>query len=657
MRHMFRLPSAVIVVLNLLSAQDTQWTPEHSMRIQRIGEVVPSPDGKRAAWTQSRAIMEPEKSEMLTHIFLWRPGAKTPVQMTRGEKSSQDPSFSPDGSQLYFTSDRAGKKNVFRMPLDGGEAEQITEWKGSLGLYHLSPDGKFLAFTAVELDTEDEKAKKEKRDVKVIDEKPRNQSLWVVSVEPDAAGKRTPKKIAGGDFHVGEFRWSPDSRRIAFEQRPTPDFNDGRLSDLSEVEVESGSIKPVANTTAMESQPRYSPDGRYLAFVKSDDTASTLKASRVALLDRQRGNLRLLAATPDARPQLLDWAADSSKIYTAEPLRTRSVVYALPVDGPLSVAYTPTKGIVRVGNDFSGDGKWAGAVAENASEAPEAFLLHLETKQLTQIGRANRHLPMPPLGQTRTLEWKSKDGAPVEGLLTLPVGYEKGKRYPLALLIHGGPSGVYNESFIGSQGVQSIAAFAARGYVVLRVNPRGSTGYGLKFTAANYKDWGGGDYHDIMTGVDKVIADGIVDADRMAVMGWSYGGYMTSWVISQTTRFKAGIVGAGITNLWSMWGTNDIPTVLDDYFEGSPWDQPELYQKRSGLYFAKNVKTPTLFLHGEADLRVPIGQAYEYYHALKKLGVTTKMVAYPRTPHGPQEPKFQLDVMQRHLDWVEKYVK
>jgi dipeptidyl aminopeptidase/acylaminoacyl peptidase len=558
---------------------------------------------------------------------------------------------------LYFTSDRAGKKNVFRMPLDGGEAEQISEWKGSLGLYHLSPDGKSVAFTAVELDTEDEKAKKEKRDVKVIDEKPRNQSLWVVAVEPDAAGKRTPKKIASGDFHVGEFRWSPDSRRIAFEQRPTPDFNDGRLADLSEVEVESGSIKPVAKTTAMESQPRYSPDGRYLAFVKSDDTASTLKESRVALLDRQRGNLRLLAATPDARPQLLDWAADSSKIYAAEPLRTRSAVYTLPVDGPLSVAYTPAKGTVRVGNDFSSDGKWAGAVAESASEAPEAFLLQLETKQLTQVGRANRHLPLPPLGETRTLEWKSKDGAPVEGLLTLPVGYEKGKRYPLALLIHGGPSGVYNEAFIGSQGVQSIAAFAARGYAVLRVNPRGSTGYGLKFTAANHKDWGGGDYHDIMTGVDKVIADGIADADRMGVMGWSYGGYMTSWIVSQTTRFKAGIVGAGITNLWSMWGTNDIPSVLDDYFEGSPWDQPELYQRRSGLYFAKNVKTPTLFLHGEADLRVPIGQAYEYYHALKKLGVTTKMVAYPRTPHGPQEPKFQLDVMQRHLDWVEKYVK
>jgi len=654
---MLRLLFAAFITLSILPAQDTQWTPEHSMRIQKIGEVVPSPDGKRAAWTQSRAIMEAEKSENLTHIFLWRSGANAPVQMTRGEKSCQDPSFSPDGSYLFFTTDRTGKKNVFRMPLDGGEAEQITDWKGVLGNYHLSPDGKSIAFTAIEQDTEDEKAKKEKRDVKVIDEKPRNHSLWMVAVEPDSTGKRTPKKIASGDFHIGEFRWSPDSRRIAFEGRPTPEFNDGRLADLSEVEVESGTVKAVAKTTATESQPRYSPDGRYLAFVKSDDSASSLKGSRVALVDRQRGNLRLLAATPDGRPQLLDWAADSSKLYATEPLRTRSAVYALPIDGPLSVAFTPAKGIVRLGNDLSSDGKWAGAVAESASEAPEAFLFQMDSKQLTQIGRANRHLALPALGETRTLEWKSKDGAPVEGLLTLPVGYEKGKRYPLALLIHGGPAGVFSETFTGSQGVQSVAAFAARGFAVLRVNPRGSVAYGLKFTAANYKDWGGGDYNDIMTGVDKVIADGIADADRMAVMGWSYGGYMTSWVISQTTRFKAAIIGAGITNLWSMWGTNDIPSVLDDYFEGTPFDQPELYQRRSGLYFAKNVKTPTLFLHGEADLRVPIGQAYEYYHALKKLGVTTKMVAYPRTPHGPQEPKFQLDVMQRHLDWVEKYAK
>ncbi|MFN7932286.1 MAG: S9 family peptidase [Bryobacteraceae bacterium] len=645
----------LLLVLPAGAQSDTGWTPEHSMRVQKVADVAPSPDGSMAVWTQTRAIIEPEKSEQLTHVFLWRNGKA--IQLTRGDKSAQDPSFSADGKAVFFLSDRSGKKNLYRLPLDGGEGEMLTDWKGSLGPYRISPDGKTIAFTAAEPDTEEEKARKEKRDVKVIDDRPRLHSLWLITVEPDAGGKRVPRKIASGSFHVGVFRWSPDSRRIVFEQRPTPEFNDGRRADLSEIDIEGGVIKSIANGAATESQPRYSPDGRFLAFVKSTDSASTLDGSRIALLDRSTATVRLLPATSEERPQLLDWSPDSRRIYFTEPKRTRTAVYSMPLDGPPALVHTPEKGMLRLEDAFSRDGLWAGAVAESATEPIEAFLFQMQTRQRTQISQANTALPKLPLGETSVIRWKSRDGAEVEGILTLPTGYEKGRRYPLALIIHGGPAGIFAETFIGAQGVQSVAAFAAKGYVVLRANPRGSIGYGLKFTRANLKDWGGGDYQDIMTGVDHLIAQGIADPDRMAVMGWSYGGYMTSWVISQTQRFKAAIVGAGITNLWSMWGTNDIPSTLDDYFAGSPWDQPDLYRQRSGLFHARQVKTPTLFLHGEADLRVPIGQAFEYYHALKQLGVTTKMVAYPRTPHGPQEPKFQLDIMQRHIDWVEKYTK
>ncbi|MBL8179770.1 MAG: S9 family peptidase [Bryobacterales bacterium] len=648
-----RLILVSLLVLPAFPQGDSAWTPEHSMRVQKVADVVPSPDGTMALWTQTRAIMEPEKSEQLTHIFLYRNGGVQ--QLTRGEKSTQSPVFAPGGKHVFFTSDRSGKKQIYRLPLDGGEAETLSDWKGALGAFAVSPDGKFIAFAAAEQDAEEEKARKEKRDVKVIDERPRNHSLWVIPVESDAAGKRVPRKIASGDFHAGEFRWAPDSRRIAFERRPTPEFNDGRRSDIAEVEIESGSVRTIAGTGATETQPRYSPDGRYFAFVQSAPNASTLDGARIALLDRASNTTRLLPASADERPQLMDWAGDSRHIYFSEPRRTRSAIYSMPLDGPPVLVHAPEKGVLRAGDTLSRDGLWAGVTVESAAVPVEAVLFHLPTGRPTQISQANTGLPRLPLGETSVITWKSRDGMEVEGLLTLPVAYRQGTRYPLALIIHGGPAGVFSESFIGAQGVQSVAAFAARGHAVLRVNPRGSVGYGNRFTRANLKDWGGGDYHDIMAGVDRLIAQGIADPDRMAVMGWSYGGYMTSWVISQTTRFKAAIIGAGITNLWSMWGTNDIPSVLDDYFAGSPWDQPELYRQRSGLFHARQVKTPTLFLHGEADLRVPIGQAYEYYHALKQLGVTTKMVAYPRTPHGPQEPKFQLDVMQRHIDWVEKY--
>ena len=240
--------------------------------------------------------------------------------------------------------------------------------------------------------------------------------------------------------------------------------------------------------------------------------------------------------------------------------------------------------------------------------------------------------------------------------MTLPVNYDKSRRYPLILNIHGGPAGSFAETFIGASGLYPIASFAARGWAVLRANPRGSTGYGIAFRSANVDDWGGGDYQDLMAGVDAVIQMGVADPNKMSVMGWSYGGYMTNWVITQTNRFKCAATGAGLSNLISMWGTNDIPSTLDDYFEGSWFDQPERYISMSPLAHMDKLTTPTLILHGGSDIRVPTMQGYEMYSAIKRKGVPTEMVVYPRQPHGPQEPKFVLDIMRRHIDWLAKYI-
>jgi dipeptidyl aminopeptidase/acylaminoacyl peptidase len=201
-----------------------------------------------------------------------------------------------------------------------------------------------------------------------------------------------------------------------------------------------------------------------------------------------------------------------------------------------------------------------------------------------------------------------------------------------------------------------VAVFASRGYAVLRGNVRGSSGYGRAFRHANYKDWGGGDYQDILSGVDALVARGVADPDRLGVMGWSYGGYMTSWIITQTQRFKAASVGAGVTNLMSFSGTADIPSFIPDYFGGEFWDDLESWRKHSAMFHVKGVKTPTLIQHGEADLRVPVSQGYELYNALKRQGVATKMVVYPRQPHAIQEPRLQLDAMERNLEWFDRWV-
>jgi dipeptidyl aminopeptidase/acylaminoacyl peptidase len=330
----------------------------------------------------------------------------------------------------------------------------------------------------------------------------------------------------------------------------------------------------------------------------------------------------------------------------------------MPVDGPPRILFSRDKGVLgSAGVRLNANGTMIGMPLESIDEPPEAYAMPLSSKTPVRVSRTNVDLPRLPLGKTEVIKWKSKDGLEIEGLLTYPVNYERGKKYPLILNIHGGPTGVFEENFIGRSATHPVAVFAARGYAVLRPNPRGGGGYGKDFRFGNYNDWGGKDYDDDQTGVDRVIEMGVADPDRLAIMGWSYGGYMTNWTITQTHRFKAAVSGAGLSNLWSFTGTADVMGFLPDYFGGEPWQQFDNFQKHSPITYVKNVTTPTLVLHGESDIRVPTSQGYEFYHSLKREGVIAKMVVYPRQPHGVREPKFVLDIMQRHVDWVDKYVR
>lgn len=632
------------------------WTPELSMKVQAVSEVVPSPDGKLAAWVQTRSVLDTEKSDDLAHIWIAIADGKGRMQLTQGDKSARSPRFAPDSQALFFTSERDGKAAVYRIAIDGGEAECVSEFKGGVTSFELSPNGKWIAFTGREPDAEEEHAKKEKRDFRVIDEAPKNAGLWMSPVEPDIHGKRPVRRLADGPYTVSRLDWSPDSRRIAFETRPNPDANNLKKADVLEVDIETGSVRTIAGTAATEDQPRYSRDGRYLAFVRSSDPPTVFAGNRIVLYARQTGQIRELPATYDESPQIIDWSKDSRSILFAEAKGTRMMLYTIPVDGPARLAYTPAKGTLGFGARMNSTGTHIGFTRQSSDEPVEAFVMPLSAGEPAQVSAANTNLPKLPLGETKLVKWKSKDGVEVEGLLTLPVGYVSGTKVPLILNIHGGPAGAFSESFIGASGPYPIASFAAKGWATLRPNPRGSSAYGRQFRSANKNDWGGGDFNDLMAGVDYVIAQGIADPNKLAVMGWSYGGYMTNWVITQTTRFKAASAGAGLSSMPSMWGTNDIPTILDDYFSGTPMDAPDRYLKLSPLYHVKNVTTPTLILHGEQDVRVPTSQGYEMYNALKRKGVETQMVVYPRTPHGPREPKFILDIMQRNMEWVEKHL-
>jgi dipeptidyl aminopeptidase/acylaminoacyl peptidase len=639
------------------ASSSSGWTPELAMKVRNVGSIRVSPDGRKVVYTINQAVMSPDKSEFISQIWSANADGSDPLQLTFAEKSSENPQWSPDGRWIAFTSGRGGKTNLYVLRLVGGEAEQVTDVKSGVGNFAWSPDGRQIAFVMRDAQTDDEeKNAKGKDDSRWIDENVKLNRLHVINLKADANGKREPRKLTG-DYNVDpDFDWSPDSQTIVFSRTRTPKVDYWPTADLWSVNASGGEPKQMAATTAAESNPFYSPDGKWIAFLISDDPPRWAGYRRIALIPATGGAVKLLAETFDGQPSIVDWSADGKSIYFSETRGTVTRLQSIAVD---SGAITElNKGSEVIGGLTLNQSRTMFGFSMQSSEtAPEAFVSSIQKFSPVRVSSANAELPKLPLGKSEVLSWKSSDGLDVEGLLTYPVGYQTGKRVPLLLVIHGGPAGVFTQSFLaGSRSVYPLAAFSSRGYAVLRVNPRGSSGYGQKFRYANMKDWGGGDYQDLMTGVDKVIQMGVADPERMGVMGWSYGGYMTSWIVTQTKRFKAASVGAGVTNLMSFIGTADIPAFIPDYFGGQPWENLDVYRSHSAMFNMKGVSTPTLVQHGEADERVPISQGYEFYNALKVLNVPTRMIVLPRMPHGPNEPKMVLKASQTNLEWFEKYV-
>ena len=656
------MPIAALLVLIFAAATPfaadppREWTPDATFLVKRIAAVSVSPDAQTVAFVVATPQMEGEQSEWLSHIHLAGADGSGARQLTRGDKSATEPQWSPDGRWIAFISARnarSGGSNLFRIRTDGGEAEQLTDVKGRVTAVRWSPDGRHLAFAMADGQTEEEeKAAKEKRDARVVDEDYKFSHLYVVPVDAAAGGARQVRPLTRGPVHITDFDWSPAGTHIAIAHASTPKVFEP--NDLSVVDVATAERRTVAATPADEGKPRFSPDGASIAFTASDSPPTWAFTTRVHLVPAAGGPLRPLAATPDEQPQILGWSADGRRIYFQETVGTSNALFALPIDGGAAARLSAPS--LNVGaSALNRDGTAVGFTHAWSDRPVEAYAARLDRFEPRQVSHV-QDLPTLPTGRTEAIAWKAPDGLSIEGLLTYPVGHEAGKRVPLLVMVHGGPTGVFTQAFTGVPGPYPVSIFAARGYAVLRCNVRGSSGYGRKFRYANYQDWGGGDYRDIMSGVDHVIAMGVADPERLGVMGWSYGGFMTSWIITQTKRFKAASVGAGVTNLMSFTGTADIPGFIPDYMGGEYWDVFDRWRAHSAMFNIKGVTTPTLVQHGDRDERVPISQGYELYNALVRQNVTTRMIVYPRQPHGIQEPKLMKDAMERNLEWFDRWV-
>ncbi|MFO0902251.1 MAG: prolyl oligopeptidase family serine peptidase [Pirellulales bacterium] len=657
------------------------WTPEQTLQIHRVGAVQVSPDGQSVAYAVRKAVMADGASHYVTHLQVARTDGSQTRQATRGDKSCDDPQWSPDGAWLAFLSDRPvvadkpSKRNLWILPVAGGEAVPLTNFQGGVAGYKWSPDGRSIAFLGLDPVTDaEEQAAKDKNDARTLDENVKFHRLYVASfaLSPstgtptlDAQPRRlTPDAICvnadGGRPGRAPLDWSPDGRSIVFSQVTTPSPDHWPTADVLRVEVATGAVQSLLASPRAESSPLYSPDGKWIALVASGDRPTWAGAGRVEIIPSDGSAApKPLAATFDGfgrYSELIGWSSDSQWIYFTEAHGVDLRIGALPVDGgpPREVYSAPGMNIAGV---FLNATRTQMGFAWETSDAPsEAWVASVADFKPHVVSRVNADVERPALGRTERVRWRTADGPEIEGLLTLPVGYEKGKRYPLLLVIHGGPMGVFSQTYIGNAGTYPVAVFAARGYAVLRPNPRGSSGYGAPFRHANRNDWGGGDYRDLMAGVEHLIQTGVADPERMGVMGWSYGGFMTSWIITQTKQFRCASVGAGVTNLMSFTGTADIPGFLPDYFGGEFWDVPQTYAEHSPMTHVKGVTTPTLIQHGERDERVPLSQGLELYNALKRQGCSTRMVVYPRTPHGIDEPRLMLHAMQGNVEWFDKHL-
>ncbi len=620
------------------------------LKVKSVFDTQISPDGKWILF----GVSEADLKENCFNADLWLVSSNggEPIRMTYNSASESNWQWSPDGKRIAFLSDRQkqGLAQIYLLSMNGGEAEQLTTNPTAIQFFLWSPDGNKIAYLAQEPPTpEQDRKQREKEDASVVDRDFHFTHLWLLEI---ATKKIT--QLTRGPFQINSFSWSPDGKEIVFSHQPTPKVQDLYHADISLVTVDGTVVKMLIQRPGFDINPQFSPDGKKIAFVSQAEDTTWYGNSYLCVFDRKHEKTITVTGGFDNQIGNYGWTKDGNAFYFVASNQTDNFIWSVAGGGGNPKPFTALPG-VSTGFSLSADGKWLSFIHHDGAMPPEVFVTATSKFAPRKLTSLHGYLSEFVLSKPEIIHWRARDGKTIEGLLYKPVGYQQDQRVPLLTVVHGGPAGSYLNSFATGY-VYPYQVFAGQGCALLLPNPRGSGTYGYAFRKANYRDWGGEDYWDIQCGIDSLIQKGIADPQRLAIMGWSYGGFMTAWTITQTDRFKAASVGAGVTNLYSFTGATDIPEFMNSYWGAWPWNDPELFRSHSALYHIKNVKTPTLIQHGEADMRVPIAQGRELYMGLKKNGVATEFVIYPRQLHRIGEPRLLLDAMRRNVEWMNKWI-
>lgn len=631
-------------------------TPEVIADLQGPREVALSPDGQTIAYTfriPGGADDNPGASWYEIHTCDLE--GKNDKRYIGKPNSAYGIQWAPDGERIYFLSRRKAHDShtqVYSISLSGGEAELVTAHENSVRSFKLSPDGKQIAFSSRDGLTKDEKlAAAQGQDWIVYGENYKYTRLYVQDLSSENS-----KLVFEQDLEVTDFTWTPNNINLVFQAAEIPETDHIYMyKRIYQVNASGGKPALIARTEGKLGPMAVSPDGRHLAFGGAVDITDPLPQS-LFIVPMQGGDPVNYSEGMQASLLGIHWK-DGDNLLLQYAEGTHSSLYTLELEKrKLEAVYQ--KGLILRSTSYHPKSGNLAVSAHSPSYPTEIHSASLKKPEFKRLTFSNPVLDNVRLAKQEVIEWNSSDGIAIQGVLTYPLDYAPGQKYPLLLQIHGGPEGISYNGF-NTRAVYPVQYYASKGFFVLEPNYRGSQGRGVEFAKADHKDLAGKEFEDVLAGIDALIERGLVDKDKVGTGGFSYGGYFSAWASTKhSDRFKAAMVGAGITNWISFTGTTDI-IYENSLVHWNLWwfEHMDLVWDRSPLAHLNNAKTPTLVVHGEKDLRVPISQGQELYHGLKLRNIPTEMVVYKRQPHGIRERAAQIDYMNRTLNWYEKYVK